>query len=63
MVSEEPNVARRGRYSTTQTYKLLGISYNSLMKYLKEGRITAENGTTMGRYFYGESILNFWRAR
>lgn len=62
MVSEEPNVSPRGRYNTTQTYKALGISYNSLMKYVREGRIVSELGT-MGRFFYGENIIRFWRNR
>lgn len=62
MVTEEPRVAMRGRYSTTQTYRLLGISYNSLMKYMKGGLIVANEGK-MGRWFYGESIINFWRNR
>lgn len=62
MTTEEPKVAVMGRYSTTQTYKLLGISYNSLIKYMKEGLIRAEMGKT-GRFFYGESIVNFWRTR
>lgn len=62
MVKEEPKVANRGRYSTTETYKLLGISYNSLMKYMKGGLIRADMGK-LGRFFYGESIINFWRTR
>lgn len=62
MVTEEPKVAPLGRYTTTQTYRLLGISYNSLMKYMREGRIVSRQGS-MGRYFSGESIVKFWRAR
>ena len=62
MVTEEPRVAMRGRYSTTQTYRLLGISYNSLMKYMNNGLIVANEGK-MGRWFYGENIINFWRNR
>ena len=62
MVTEEPVVAPRGRYSTTQTYRLLGISYNSLMKYMRDGLIVPNEGR-MGRWFYGESIIKFWRMR
>ena len=62
MVTEEPKVASRGRYSTTQTYRLLGISYNSLMKYMREGLIVANEGK-LTRWFYGENILKFWRSR
>ena len=62
MVNEEPHVVSRGRYSTTETYRILGITYNTLMKYLREGLIVADNGK-MGRFFYGENILKFWRTR
>ena len=62
MTQEEPKVTPRGKYTTTDTYKLLGISYNTLMKYTREGLIVSSNGK-LGRFFYGENILKFWRAR
>lgn len=62
MTTEEPKVSNRGRYNTTQTCHLLGISYNSLMKYMREGLIIPSIGTG-GRFFYGENILRFWRDR
>lgn len=62
MVNSQPEVTPRGKYTTTDTYRLLGISYNSLMKYMREGLIVANEGK-LGRFFYGENILKFWRAR
>lgn len=62
MMTEEPRVVNRGRYTTTQTYRLLGISYNTLMKYVREGRIVPELGASGRRFFYGETILKCWRA-
>ena len=59
MVNEEPKVAMMGRYTTTETYRLLGITYNTLMKYMKEGRIVPSMGHK--RYFLGENIIKCWR--
>lgn len=60
MVNNQPDVAPLGRYSTTQTYRLLGISYNTLMKYVREGYIVPNMGRK--RYFLGENIIKCWRT-
>lgn len=60
MTSEIPKVSPTGRYSTTETYKALGISYNTLMKYMFLGYIRPSVGKSR-RSFLGSEIIRCWR--
>ena len=61
MVNEQPNVAPMGRYWTMDTCRLLGISYNTLMRHVRAGEIVSHMGKS--RWFYGSDIVKFWRER
>lgn len=60
MISEMPSVSPTGRYSTTEAYKALGISYNTLMRYMSMGLIRPTMGKTR-RLFLGSEIIRCWR--
>ena len=55
----KPDVIPEGRYTTTQTHRALGISYNTLMRYLQRGFISPERGMAR-RFFRGSEIIRFW---
>lgn len=64
MTNEEPKVADRGRYSTTETAKLLGIGRTTLYKYANAGLIKCGYRRTNNRpFFEGREILRLWRAK
>lgn len=59
----EPKVNKEGRYSVTETCKLLGIHRNSLRKYTELGLIKCDLRKQTGRKFYlGHEIIRFWRT-
>ena len=63
MTATEPEVVDTGRYSTTETCKLLKLSFNTVMKYTKEGQIKHGVRKSNGRKFYtGTDIKKFWKA-
>lgn len=66
MTCEEPRVSDNGLYNTTETCKALGVSYNTLMAMVKDGRIRHElrmNGERRPRrVFRGINIKKTWRA-
>lgn len=63
MTFEEPRVSPAGRYTPTQTSKLLGIHRNTLRLYLLKGWIKCGMRRYTGRRFYtGAEILRLWRA-
>lgn len=60
----EPQVSETGRYSVTETCKVLGIHRNSLKKYTEQGLIKCGFRKQTARKFYsGREILKFWRAQ
>lgn len=60
----EPQVSETGRYSVTETCKILGIHRNSLKKYTELGLIKCGFRKHAARKFYaGREILKFWRAQ
>lgn len=61
MRSEFPDVNPTGRYSTTETYKALGVCYNTLMKYVSLGYIRPQVGRER-RTFLGSEIIRCWRT-
>lgn len=65
MTSEEPNVADNGLYTTTETYKALGISYKTLIAMVKDGRIRSKlrdcGERRPRRIFQGREIKRCWR--
>ena len=62
MNSSEPLVSPRGRYSTKQTCEILGITRETLRRYVMAGKIGRKYFKTTGRpYYSGASILEFWR--
>lgn len=64
IVATEPRVVNNGRYSVTETSKVLGIHRNSLRKYTEQGFIKCGFRKHTARKFYlGSEILKFWRAQ
>ncbi len=61
MVNEQPNVNPTGRYSVTDTCRLLGIHRNTLLKHTKIGHIKVmKNKTTKKKIYVGQAIIEFW---
>lgn len=64
ITSVEPVVSETGRYSVTETSKILGIQRNTLRKYTVQGLIKCGYRKATARKFYcGSEILRFWRAQ
>ena len=61
MTNEAPRVSPEGRYSTTEAYRALGISYNTLMRYMSLGLIRPRIGGRR-RVFLGSEIIRCWRS-
>ncbi len=60
----EPRLDKEGRYSATDTCRLLGIHRNTLLTYTKCGLIRCGYRRVGARKFYlGAEILRFWRAQ
>lgn len=63
MVNEEPKVAKTGRYTPTETAKILGIHRNTLNGYRKNGMIKFGVRRSSARVFYtGSEILRLWKT-
>lgn len=63
MTSEEPKVNPNGRYTPTETSRLLGVHRNTLRNYLLKGWIKCGLRRYSGRKFYsGAEILKLWRG-
>lgn len=64
ITSVEPVVSETGRYSVTETCRILGIHRNTLQRYTENGRIKEGYRKATGRKFYsGREILKLWRAQ
>lgn len=60
----EPDVNSSGRYSVTQTCRILGIHRNSLRRYTEEGLIRCSFRKNPHRKFYtGREIMRFWQSQ
>ena len=56
-----PQVNPLGRYSVTETSRMLGICTNSLRKYTEQGLLKFGIRKATGRKFYvGKEIIKFW---
>ena len=63
MVTEEPKVSDAGRYSATETAKVLGIHRDTLRKHTENRLIKFGLRRTNGRKFYlGSEIKRYWRS-
>jgi excisionase family DNA binding protein len=63
MVTEEPKISDAGRYSVTETAKLLGIHRDTLRRYTESRLIKFGLRRTNGRKFYlGSEIKRFWSS-
>ena len=60
MTNTQPNVNPMGKYNTTDTCKALGVCYNTLMSYVRDGLIRPVNGRRR-RMFTGMEIISCWR--
>lgn len=65
MVSEQPNVRPAGRYSVTETCRLLGVHRNTLLKWRHSGFLRPSGCHRVnGRMYYtGLDIIKFWNTR
>ena len=64
ITSTEPMVSAEGRYSVSDTCKVLGIHRNTLRRYTEAGMIKCGFRRETARKFYkGAEIVRFWRAQ
>lgn len=64
MVSNEPNVNPKSRYSVVETCELLGICRNTLQLYTNKGMIRCGFRRANSRKFYlGSEIKRFWASQ
>lgn len=63
MIATEPKVAQTARYSLEETAELLGVHPNTVIRYVKSGKLRYGVRRTNRRKFYtGFEILRFWRS-
>lgn len=63
MIQTFPNLTPDARYSPREAYTLLAISYTSLKRFTREGRIEKSYRVDGSPYYTGETINNFWLHR
>lgn len=62
MTSNEPNVSDTGRYSITETSRILEVSSETIRRHTKGGMINCKFSKVNGRRFYtGTEIKKYWR--
>ena len=62
MTNEEPKVSDAGRYTMTETCKVLGIHRNTLRRWLQAGKIKVTLRRTDNRkVLEGSEIKKVWR--
>ena len=59
MTNTQPNVSPMGKYNTAETCNALGVCYNTLMRYIRDGLIRPSHGSK--RMFSGMEIISCWR--
>ena len=63
MVNILPDIPDEGRYSAREAAKHLGVHYNSITTYAKEGKLKFGIRRSNRRKFYtGFEIKRFWKA-
>lgn len=63
MTNEEPNVADAGRYTMTETCKVLGIHRNTLRRWLQAGKMKVKYRRIDNRKVIdGAEIKRAWRV-
>lgn len=64
MTSIEPEVINFGRYTSTETARLLGLHRDTLRKYTNLGWIKCGYRKDSAKKFYlGAEIARFWKAQ
>jgi len=64
MINTEPKVALGGRYSISETCRILGIHRNTLLKYTKLGVINSGiRRSTAQKFYTGMEIVRFWKSQ
>ena len=61
MTTVQPEVPLGGKFNTKQAAQALGISYNTLMRYVASGYIRPSMGRKR-RFFTGAEIIRCWRT-
>lgn len=63
MTNEEPNVADAGRYTMTETCKVLGIHRNTLRRWLQAGKMKVKfRRIDKRKVIEGAEIKRAWRV-
>ena len=63
MVTEEPKVSDNGRYSVTETAKILGIHRDTLRRHTESRLIKfGLRRTNMRKFYLGAEIKRYWRS-
>ena len=60
MVSVRPSADPKGKYSISETCRLLGIHRHTLRKYTDEGLIKCGYGEFFRKFYTGMEILKLW---
>lgn len=63
MTAEKPNIKLDGRYSATETAKILDVSVEWLRRQANDGIISYKVRRSNNRRFYlGSEILRYWNS-
>lgn len=63
MNPEEPQVSSTGRYTVSQTCKILGIHRNTLRRHTLQHKIKVRLSRINGRPFYrGSDIISYFKS-
>lgn len=64
IVPSEPNVSLNGRYTVSETCRILGIHRNTLRKYTQSGAIRCGVRRVDSRkYYLGSEIKRLWNSK
>lgn len=63
MKSSLPEIRQDGRYSITDASRLIGVSRNTLYRYIGEGMLKTRMRKVNGRKFiHGSELIKLWEA-
>lgn len=68
MVTSEPNIDKKGRYSLTQTASILGVHRNTISNYILSGALPVHyrkpaRGVKLMPIILGIDILKLWEMQ